>query len=176
MAELVQRLDPLPAYGTTSHQQDPHLFHRPVACLGDHRRRPREGGSRRRHRIGRIRPTDLTSSLPVGGSTSTTSTSAPAKNRANPTPHDPVPSTPTRDTGPNNQPSSSSKPASSTGNDSIPSNPPLPSTAAATSKSAWVSTPPTTLRTIDMTAPFTRLGQRGGSTTGTAEVTQPSWR
>ena len=40
--------------------------------------------------------------------------------------------------------------------DAIPNMPPFESIAAATCVSVWVSTPPITFRTIDMTAPFTR--------------------
>ncbi len=113
----------------------------------------------------------------LGRSTSTTSTSAPAKNLANPTPHDPVPSTPTRDTSPNDvsHPNRASNPARSAENDSIPNMPPFESIAAATWVSAWVSTPPTTLRTIDITAPFTCFKAKGWQHHRDGGRTQPSW-
>ena len=86
--------------------------------------------------------------------------------RANPTPYDPVPSTPTRITGPNpnNQSNKDRWPAVSVGNDSIPNTAPFSSSAAATCTSACVSTPPNTPDTIDMTAPFSRFRAKGWHT------------
>ena len=73
------------------------------------------------------------------------------------------------------QPNRASNPGSSAGNDSTPSIPPLASITAATWVSAWVSTPPTIIRTIDMVAPFQFVnGQGVAHATVTAEWTQPS--
>jgi hypothetical protein len=105
--------------------------------------------------------------LTVGRSTSTTSTSARRSRRASPAPYEPVPSTPTRTTGPNDcsQPNSLSLPARDASKLSTPNNPPISSNAAATCTSRWVSTPPvtapTSVFTMVIAIPFSRFRVKG---------------
>jgi len=78
----------------------------------------------------------------------------------------PVPSTPTRVTGPNpaSQPSSRRCPPEVAGNSATSSSPPTGSSAAATFRSRWVSTPPVTGRaasTMVIGHPFRLRGVKG---------------
>ena len=56
MVELVQRLDPLPAFPTTRHRQHPHLLHQAAPRVRDHRRRRLWEPKRSMARLRRKRP------------------------------------------------------------------------------------------------------------------------
>ncbi len=81
-----------------------------------------------------------------GRGTSTTSTSRTARNRFNPAPYEPVPSTPTRTSSPCDciQRSNARCPDRSFENERVPKTQPTESTTTATCSSRCVSTPPTT--------------------------------